>query len=146
MAKVAKLVYTSFVTRVIVDENATDDEIISVAKYKLHDIIIDEFSENLEKIVDDTECPYVEGENAEDEINENINLLTNGVKVKCFGNEYFVRPYFDVDSSMGGLDVKNFIGERIGSIVGEELPDFEDASSVDNFNQMFENWLVENEK
>jgi hypothetical protein len=60
MAKVAKLVYISLVTRVIVEENATEDDIIMAAKPKFMDSIFNDFGENLEKIVDDTECPYEE--------------------------------------------------------------------------------------
>ena len=58
MAKVAKLVYVSMVTRVIVDEGATEEQIINVAQYKFMDKVQTELCENLENIVDDTECPY----------------------------------------------------------------------------------------
>jgi len=58
MAKVAKLVYVSMVTRVIVDEDATEEQIINVAQYKFMDKVQTELCENLENIVDDTECPY----------------------------------------------------------------------------------------
>jgi hypothetical protein len=58
MAKVAKLVYVSMVTRVIVDEDATEEQIINVAQYKFMDKVQTELCENLENIVDDVECPY----------------------------------------------------------------------------------------
>ncbi len=58
MTKVAKLVYVSFITRVVVDENATDDQIIEAAKPNLYEKVRLETGENLEKIEDDTECPY----------------------------------------------------------------------------------------
>ena len=57
MTKVAKLVYVSFITRVVVDENATDDQIIEAAKPNLYEKVRLETGENLEKIEDDTECP-----------------------------------------------------------------------------------------
>lgn len=55
---VAKLVYTSFLTRVIVEDNANDDMVIAATKIKLLGQVNNELTENLEKIVDDTECPY----------------------------------------------------------------------------------------
>src|SRR3990172_9904176 len=58
MKKVAKLVYVSLLTRVVVNENATDEEIMETAKPKLIDKIKQEGLENLEEIVDDTEVPY----------------------------------------------------------------------------------------
>ena len=58
MAKVAKLVYVSMVTRVIVDEDATEEQIINLAQYKFMDKVQTELCENLENIVDDVECPY----------------------------------------------------------------------------------------
>jgi hypothetical protein len=58
MGKVAKLVYFSMMTRVVVDENATDEEIIK-ACYPSIQAKIDnnELGENLEDIDDDGECP-----------------------------------------------------------------------------------------
>jgi hypothetical protein len=57
--KVAKLVVVSFITRVIVDENATDMEIIEAAKPRiLEKIHKNEIGENLEEIMDDKECPF----------------------------------------------------------------------------------------
>lgn len=61
MKKVAKLVYVTLLTRVIVDEDATDEEIIAVAKPNYLDKIHNnELIENIEKIVEDEECPYSE--------------------------------------------------------------------------------------
>ena len=58
--KVAKLVAVSFLTRVIVEENATEEEVLEKAKSNFAFKIEDELSENLEYIVDDIECPYDE--------------------------------------------------------------------------------------
>lgn len=61
MAKVAKLVMVSLMTRVIVDENATDDQIIA-ASYKGFQAKIDnrELGDNIESIENDEEVPYGE--------------------------------------------------------------------------------------
>jgi hypothetical protein len=58
MAKVAKLVYMSMVTRVIVDEDATEDQIIQASKDSFVEKVRNELGENLEEIVDDEEVPY----------------------------------------------------------------------------------------
>jgi hypothetical protein len=58
MAKVAKLVYVSMVTRVIVDEDATDEQIIQASKNNFVEKVLNELGENLEEIVDDEEVPY----------------------------------------------------------------------------------------
>lgn len=55
---VAKLVYVSLVTRVVVDENATDEQIVEASKSKFIDKVNTELMENLEEIIDDEECPY----------------------------------------------------------------------------------------
>ena len=56
--KVAKLVYVSMVTRVIVDENASETDILIQAQSKFIEKIENEIHENLEEIIDDEECPY----------------------------------------------------------------------------------------
>ena len=57
MRKVAKLVAYSFMTRVVVDEDATDDEIIRATKQMMRIKVQDELGENLESIENDEECP-----------------------------------------------------------------------------------------
>jgi hypothetical protein len=57
MNKVAKIVCISLMTRVIVDENATDEQIVELAKGKFIEKIEGELLENLEGIYDDEECP-----------------------------------------------------------------------------------------
>lgn len=57
MTKVAKLVTISLMTRVVVDENASDENIMEIAKQKFIEKVKNEALENLEEIVDDTECP-----------------------------------------------------------------------------------------
>jgi hypothetical protein len=58
MSKVAKLVSVSLMTRVIVDENASESEILELAGIKLSEKIQNELTEHLESIEDDIECPY----------------------------------------------------------------------------------------
>ena len=60
MSKVAKLVLVSFMTRVVVDETATDEQILDLARPKFLEKVIHELHENLEEIKDDTEMPYDE--------------------------------------------------------------------------------------
>jgi hypothetical protein len=55
--KVAKLVYVSLMTRVIVDENATEQEIMELAVPKLLENLMDSPFDHLEDITDDLECP-----------------------------------------------------------------------------------------
>jgi hypothetical protein len=57
MSKVAKLVYYSFATRVVVDETSTDDDIIVASKRMMLEKVKSELGENLEEIIDDEECP-----------------------------------------------------------------------------------------
>lgn len=56
--KVAKLVKVSLITRVIVNDNTPESEILEKAKSNLITKINYELSENLEEIIEDTECPY----------------------------------------------------------------------------------------
>jgi|ERR1035437_4971286 hypothetical protein len=55
---VAKLVVTTFVTRVIVPENATFDEIMSATLPRISEQLVTELSENVDDIIYDLECPY----------------------------------------------------------------------------------------
>jgi hypothetical protein len=61
MGKVAKLVCVSLMTRVIVDENASEVDILELAGIKLAEKIQHELTEHLESIEDDIECPYEPG-------------------------------------------------------------------------------------
>lgn len=61
--KIAKLVYTSFITRVIVEEEATDEEIIEATKRKLSlQTTYEPIGDHVQEIVDDVECPAAEDE------------------------------------------------------------------------------------
>ncbi len=56
---VAKLVTVTLVTRVVVEANATDEDIMAEAKSNYQTKIDnDELIENLVEIRDDEECPY----------------------------------------------------------------------------------------
>ena len=58
MSKVAKLVMVSMMTRIVVDENATDEQMLEASKPAFLMKINTELNEHLEQIVDDTECPF----------------------------------------------------------------------------------------
>jgi hypothetical protein len=58
MSKVAKLVYVSLATRVVVDSDATDEQILEIAKANFLEKVNTELGEHLEEIIDDKECPY----------------------------------------------------------------------------------------
>lgn len=58
MSKVAKLVAVSLMTRVVVDEDAPENDTLEKAKPNFIEIIQTELMDNLEFIDDDTECPY----------------------------------------------------------------------------------------
>lgn len=59
--KVAKLVTVGLMVRVIVPENATDDEVIAAAAPKLADALNNDLYDNVEEIVDDLVVPYGSG-------------------------------------------------------------------------------------
>jgi len=58
MSKVAKLVTITMKTRILVDENASESDIIELTSIRMSEKIQYEFNENLESIEDDIECPY----------------------------------------------------------------------------------------
>ncbi len=62
MKKVAKLVSVTLTTRVIVDENATHEEIVIAASEKLARKAQEELNENIttDDVIDDIECPFDE--------------------------------------------------------------------------------------
>lgn len=56
--KVAKLVLWSPITRVVVDEDATYDEIVEAARERFREKANSEYYENIEDVIDDLEMPY----------------------------------------------------------------------------------------
>ena len=56
--QVAKLVRISLVTRVIVDEDATQEDIMELAVPKLSESLMEQPFACIDEIVDDIECPY----------------------------------------------------------------------------------------
>lgn len=59
MGKVAKIVVVSLATRVIVDSDATDEQIMPIADKHFKDMINNgETLQNVVSIYDDEECPY----------------------------------------------------------------------------------------
>jgi hypothetical protein len=59
---IAKLVTFTITTRVVVPQNATDEQICITAVPRLSEKIVTDLKENIECIVDDIECPYETGE------------------------------------------------------------------------------------
>lgn len=62
--KVAKLVTVSLTTRIIVEEGQSESDILELAQMKFIEKIESEIHEHLESIVDDTECPFDESDEA----------------------------------------------------------------------------------
>jgi len=54
----AKLVKVSLMTRVVVGDNATEEEILEASKAQLVDKIMNELGDNVEEVEDDEEMPY----------------------------------------------------------------------------------------
>ncbi len=86
--KVAKLVKVTLMTRVIVDENATEQEIMELAVPKLSENLSDSPFENIDEIIEDKECPF----DAETEEYENLSfkervLLNKATKYLIYSDE-----------------------------------------------------------
>ena len=58
MTRVAKLVAVSLLTRVIVEDTASEEEILAAAGPRFIGKIHTDLDDNVEFIVDDIECPY----------------------------------------------------------------------------------------
>lgn len=54
----AMLIYVSLMTRVVVPDDATEEEILNAATPRLIDKIETELGENIASIEEDAECPY----------------------------------------------------------------------------------------
>lgn len=70
--KVSKLVYVTLLTRVVVEEGADQQTIMELAVPKLSENLMDSPFENIDKIIDDTECPYMLGEEYSLSIGDNV--------------------------------------------------------------------------
>ena len=55
----AKLVLWSPMVRVIVEDDASHEDIIAAAKNKFSDVLKYEYENHIEDVLDDKECPYV---------------------------------------------------------------------------------------
>lgn len=58
MAKVAKLVSISLMTRVVVEDTATEEEILTLTRPRFIEKIRTDLEDNIISIENDTECPY----------------------------------------------------------------------------------------
>lgn len=80
--KVAKLVYVSLMTRVVVEDTATESEILEKAIPRLSEKLMREPFENVEEIVDDGEVPFDEDSQCG---NCGFSLLYANVKIDKLG-------------------------------------------------------------
>jgi hypothetical protein len=82
--KIAKLVKVSLVTRVVVDLNATEDDIMEVAAPKLSESLMDSPLSHLDSIEDDVKCPYVnfvyDGNGHDKELIDKFNEIAQGYR------------------------------------------------------------------
>jgi hypothetical protein len=58
MAKVAKLVLVSLMTRVIVDEDTPFDDVVEAARKGLSNQLNNDLHDNVEEVFEDTEVPF----------------------------------------------------------------------------------------
>ena len=83
MTKVAKLVEVSLLVRVIVDENATEDQIIEATYPKLQDKLNNrEVGDNVMSIEDDEEVPFGEAP-TDEELQSRIHIGNDDFCSKC---------------------------------------------------------------
>ena len=114
--KKAVLVTVTLITRVIVEDNLTDEEIVDKAKKGFQDKIDnDELNENLDSIVDDTECPFgtIEADK------EQQYLLTDCNKIHVLGSHGVTLNEKIRDEELFEyiiIDRKDFIEDLIGWI------------------------------
>lgn len=65
--------------------------------------------------------------------------------IKLFRSNYTCREYYDVDINLGGIEIIDECGERLGSMLNISLPDENDKDEMDKFKDAVENWIIENE-
>ncbi len=96
--KVAKFVEVTITARVIVDENATEEQILEAAKKRIQYKALNEYSESGVKVYNDEDCPY---DPTDPEDNPNV--------------EEFVRNFGLTDKNMAtvlkGFDFKDVDNE-----------------------------------
>jgi len=80
-------------------------------------------------------------------IKYNQTFTTMEKTFSILGTNYECRNFFDIvgtSTEISGVKVYRD-GERIGSILGESLPDESDPESVENFKNMLEDWVIDND-
>ncbi len=56
--KVAKIVVVTLLTRVVVDEDLPDEDVVEIARGNLERNLRSDLHENVDAIFDDKECPF----------------------------------------------------------------------------------------
>ena len=107
MAKVAKLVYFSLMTRIICDELATQEQIMELALPKVSEKLLDSPFDALEEIVNDLECPYSESDE------ENEKLVAEGFK-----------HFMGVVDTVGNTPNINQIYEKLGEYTANDESEY----------------------
>ena len=75
--KVAKLVLWSPISRVVVDEDASYEDIVEAAREKFAQKVKYEYLENVEDVIDDEECPYdLEEDEGEEKVFVKVHVPT----------------------------------------------------------------------
>jgi hypothetical protein len=132
MRKVAKLVAYSFMTRVVVDEDATDDQIIQASKRMIIEKVNLELGEHLESIEDDEECPIGTFETDLPTIDKVIlNPIEKQYVVIGKGIPVQVRRF---DNYSDWDDVNDLNGEPVFDV----QIDFDDSVKMDNENNYYQ--------
>ena len=64
--------------------------------------------------------------------------------INGFNDNVSCRPFTDVDPDVSGIEI-SVNGNRIGSMIGFDLPDEDDDVAITNFENEVEDWIIENE-
>jgi len=103
--KIAKLVYAALLVRVIVEDTASEQDILELAIPKLSEALMDSPHQHIEKIIDDTECPYV----------EEVDTYEYKFNIKRVGGRFVAFDMFDKKKTYGGIGIKT--GKFVGNTV-----------------------------
>jgi hypothetical protein len=116
MAKVTKIVSISLMTRVIVDENATEEQIVEIAKKSFQKKLDNnELLENLDSISKDKEMPFGTLDTDVEEIYVLGENSINGIQLNEKIRDEELHEYYIVDRKEFINDLINWISEANGN-------------------------------